>query len=396
MGLSESGIGVGNDTLKWRYMKKQVMESLKQHGDGRKHLEDMTLKYGDEMLTKMEDYSGQPFDPQKILVATVASVMLTLIYGHTTEEDAKKFIHCEEQVNKVLQPNSAYLMLDMLPILRFIIPSVKKAFAEFMTVIKNAISLYDGITASRRKLYKHPKVEFVIDHFLKLSMINQIEDDKSKIVNDADIRSVGIDVFGAGITTTSKTLQMMLAVFVNHPAIQEKAHKEIVEAIGNRKPKIEDKISMPFIEALILETLRYHSLLMLAIPHQARCNTDINGYFIPRGTFIFPNLWALHHDEKYWDQPWQFNPNRFIENGKVVAPDHKTKQRFLAFGAGRRKCAGEVFAKNRLFILTCLMLQKFKFVPAEGHPLPNHDPRDCSADFTLLMREYDLSVELRQ
>ncbi len=153
---------------------------------------------------------------------------------------------------------------------------------------------------------------------------------------------------------------------------------------------------MPFIEALILETLRYHSVLMYAVPHEAKCDAQLNGYFIPKGSFIFPNLWGMHHDSRYWENPWQFKPITFIEDdGNVVAPEHKKKQRLLAFGAGRRQCPGEVFARNRLFILTCLMLQKFKFIQAEGHPLPNHDPRDCDGDFLLVMKEYKLSVKLR-
>ncbi len=203
-------------------------------------------------------------------------------------------------------------------------------------------------------------------------------------------------MFGAGISTTSRTLQMMLAVLVHHPEIQDSAYKEIVEIIGERKPRIEDRASMPFIEAVILETLRYHSLLMFASPHHARCDAELSGYFVPKGTIVFPNLWSLHHDERYWDQSWEFNPNRFIEDGIIVPPDHKKKQRLLPFSAGRRQCPGEVFARNRLFILTCLMLQKFKFVPAEDHPLPNDDPRNCTADLMLQMKEYKLYVQLRQ
>ncbi len=376
-------------------MKKQLMTSIKQHGDGLKHLEAMTLQYGDEMLQKMEDYKGEPFDPADLLVMTIASVMLTLIYGHASEEDAAEFINSQEKQSKVLQSTDAYMMLDILPISRFIVPSVKKAYAEFMMVMNNARMLYDNITAVRRRTYKHPNVEYFIDHFLKLSVANKFDEDKSRVVEESDIRAVGMDMFGGGIITTSKTLQMMLAVLVSHPEIQDSAYKEIVEVIGKRKPRIEDRTSMTFIEALILETLRYHSLAMFAI-HQSTCDAEINGYFIPKGTFIFANLWGLHHDERYWDRPWEFNPNRFIEDGKVVAPDHKKKQRLLAFGAGRRQCAGEVFARNRLFILTCLMLQKFKFVQGEGHPLPDHDPHNCTADIILLMKEYKLSVKLRQ
>ena len=372
------------------------MVAIKQHGDGLKHLEAMTIKYGEQLLTKMENYGGEPFDPEELLIMTVASIMLTLIYGHIKEEDVKIFIHHLQQLLKVFQVNGAYLMLDILPISRFIVPSVKKAYAEFMMVMNNHVTLFGNMTTARRKLYKHPHVEYLIDHFLKLSITNESDENKSRIVDEVDIAAVGSDMFGAGYTTTSKTLQMMLAILVNHQQIQDQAYMEINEVIGNRNPTMTDRPSMPYVEALILETLRYHSLLMYSVPHQARCDTELNGYFIPKGSYIFPNLWVLHHDKRYWEKPWDFNPSRFIEEGKVVAPDHEKKQRLLPFGAGRRQCPGEVFAKNRLFILTCLMLQKFKFIPAEGNPLPNCDPRDCHADFTLLMKNYKLSVQMRR
>ena len=265
VGLSDTDVIIGNDTSKWRFMKKQIMVALKQHGDGLKHLEAMTLKHGDEMLQKMEDYKGQPFDPSQLLNVMVASIMLTLIYGESTEQDAMNFIHNDHKLVKVYKPSGAYFLLDILPILRFIIPSVKRAYVEFLTEVNNTNTLYDNMTAARRKTFaKHMEGEYFIDHFLKL------EGERNKIVNEIDIRSMGLDMFGAGFTTTSKTLEMMLAILVNHPEVQDKAYKEIVEVIGNRKPRIEDRISMPFTEALILETLRYHSLNMLAFPHKAR------------------------------------------------------------------------------------------------------------------------------
>ena len=395
-GFSNSAIPVADDTPKLRYMKKQLMVAMKQHGDGLKHLEAMTLKYGKEMLQKIEDYKGAPFDPAELLITALASIMLTLIYGHTTEEEANIFSRQQKQLLNVFQANGAYLMLDILPILRFIVPSVKKAYAEFRRVFKNQFNLYENYTGARRNLYKHPQVECFIDHFLELSITNKSEEDKSRIIDELNIVTLGSDMFMAGSTTTSKTLQMMLAVLVNYQEIQDKAYMEINAVIGKRNPTMADRPLMPFIEALILETLRYHSLLMYSIPHKARCDAELNGYLIPKGTFIFPNLWSLHHDERYWDQPWEFNPGRFIEDGKVVTPDHEKKQRLLPFGAGRRRCPGEVFARNRLFILICLMLQKFEFISAEGHPLPNDDPRDCHADFILLMKDYKLSANLRQ
>ncbi len=151
IGFSESGVVLGQDTPKWCFMKKQLMMGLKQHGDGLKHLEAMTIKYGEEMLIKMEDHGNKPFDPANLLVMVVANIMLTLIYGQTLEENAKKCIHCEEQWLKVFQTNGDYLMLEVLPITRFFVPRVKKAFEEFIMVVNDANRLYDNIIAAKRK-----------------------------------------------------------------------------------------------------------------------------------------------------------------------------------------------------------------------------------------------------
>ncbi len=183
-------------------MKKQMMVALKKQGDGLKHLEAMTLNHGAEMLQKMEDYKGKPFDPAETLNMTVASIMLTRIYGRTTEEITKRHVNFEKEALGVLQANGAFLMLDILPILRFIVPAVRNAFAEFMAMIDNFVTLYDKRVVARRRLYKHPQVECFLDHFLKLSITNKSDEDKARIVDELDIRSMGATAFGAGMKTT--------------------------------------------------------------------------------------------------------------------------------------------------------------------------------------------------
>ncbi len=75
--------------------------------------------------------------------------------------------------------------------------------------------------------------------------------------------------------------------------MQDQIYMEINEVIGKRNPTMEDRQSMPLTESLILETLRYHSLVMFAIPHQARCDAELNGFIIPKGT-------SISMEEKKW------------------------------------------------------------------------------------------------
>ena len=134
----------------------------------------------------------------------------------------------------------------------------------------------------------------------------------------------------------------------------------------------------------------------LLIPHYNKHEAQLAGYLIPKNTAIFINIWKLFHDETFWENPWVFEPLRFFENGTMVPPDHRKKQKILMFGAGRRQCPGESFSKNRLFILVAMMLQKFKFLPALGHPKPQHDPRKYDSKVNLQIKPYYLCVQARK
>ncbi len=89
-----------------------------------------------------------------------------------------------------------------------------------------------------------------------------------------------------------------------------------------------------------------------------------------------------------------FNPDRFIENGRIVAPDHPNKQllNLLIFGGGRRQCPGEQFVKNRIFLLVTMMLQRFKFLPSEGEPKPQTDPHDYMTGNLSWIKPYKTQV----
>ena len=391
--FSNTDIGFSSDSPKWRYMKKQVMIALKERGDGLKNLETQTLHYGNEMLKTIEQYKGGPFDPRIVLHTAVAHMLLVLVFGQSSDEDAAACIEDERNLEQVFTPSGAYLILDIIPFLRYIVTPLKKAYITFIDAVSNSHAIYDKCTTARRKLYDHPNVEVCIDHFFKLHIMNQAEG-KMENIDETDIRSMAFDMVAPGLGT-AKTLRMILAILVNHPDIQEAIFKEIDDVIGKRQPTIEDKLSMPFTQAVILETLRYHSFSALHIPHVTRHNSELQGFIIPAGTMVFTNVWALHHDDRYWESPWEFIPSRWIEDGKILPPDDIKYQRLLPFSAGIRQCPGEAFAKNRLFILTTLMLQNFKFVPAEGHPRPTTDPTKFPFAFGLNQTPYKLSVKLR-
>ena len=103
--------------------------------------------------------------------------------------------------------------------------------------------------------------------------------------------------------------------------------------------------------------------------HKTTCDTTLSGYHIPKDTTVLLNIWAINHDEREWEDPDEFNPNRFLDSDGHFTGT--TKMSYMPFGAGRRVCLGESLAKTELFLLSATLLQKFKFENPPECPLPD-------------------------
>lgn len=123
-----------------------------------------------------------------------------------------------------------------------------------------------------------------------------------------------------------------------------------------------EKQKLPFVEAVLLELLRFKTVVPLGVPHETLRDTVLNGYFIPQGSMVLANLYGAHMDSKVWTNPDVFNPDRFLdENGKVVRRDA-----VIPFSLGKRSCLGEVLARQEIFLFLIGLLQNFHLEPPEG------------------------------
>jgi cytochrome P450 len=78
---------------------------------------------------------------------------------------------------------------------------------------------------------------------------------------------------------------------VMHPDVQAKAKAEIDEVIGfDRLPVLSDQSQLPYVKAVISEVLRYGQVAPQGLPHRLRANDVYKGYFIPKGSIVFPNI----------------------------------------------------------------------------------------------------------
>ena len=95
----------------------------------------------------------------------------------------------------------------------------------------------------------------------------------------------------------------------------------------------------------------------LATAHATGDDTNLLGYFIPKGTLVFPNLYSALMDPQYWNESEKFNPERFLDSdGDFVENPAK-----IPFSTGPRYCVGEPFAKMELFFVFTTLIQKYRF-----------------------------------
>lgn len=173
------------------------------------------------------------------------------------------------------------------------------------------------------------------------------------------------DMFIAGNETSTATILWSLVHLMSYPDIQAKIHRQIDDVIGyDRMPELNDRKQLPLIEAVLNETSRLSSVVPLSIPHKTTRETSLGKYAIPRDTTILVNLWAIHHDEREWDEPMLFKPERFLDSdGKLK---DVSKMSYMPFSAGRRICLGEALAKQMMFLVLTGILQQFQFVSPPG------------------------------
>ena len=128
---------------------------------------------------------------------------------------------------------------------------------------------------------------------------------------------------------------MFFFAMITNPEAMKKAQEELDRVVGRRElPDFCHKDSLPYIDALVKEVLRWGSSLPFSSPGRAMQDDVYRGYFIPRGATVIQNVWAISRDPNLYPNPEAFNPDRFLKDGKIDPLVFNPEDR--VFGAGRR------------------------------------------------------------
>ncbi|XP_041485099.1 steroid 17-alpha-hydroxylase/17,20 lyase-like [Lytechinus variegatus] len=387
-GYKDIALGMYDDT--WRMHRKLGHTALRHFATG-EALHKLLSSAFPKLKVEVEKTLGQPVDPKSFISLLLNNIFSEMCFGKSFDmHDPKilEFMKISDDMNLEVGlgfPEDIYSFLKY-------VPSKKRGVVlGLMNRMRDIV--VDQIADHKEQHIKGEVTD--IYHLLLDAQEKAIEEDKNleKLSDDRILWTI-MDIFSAGIQTSTDTLYWALAMVTEHPEIAEKIRNEIDRVIGrDRVPMIEDRGTIPYTEATVYEVLRYSSLAPVLIPHATTSDTTLRGYSIPKGTTVMMNVFSMHFDPREWKDPENFCPEHFLsEDGSIR--EHPPS--FMPFGAGRRGCLGEAVAKADLFLIFTWFMQNYTFskVPGkESESLTNMIPKSAAGRVLL---PYEIVMNKRE
>ncbi|KAI0746722.1 cytochrome P450 [Daedaleopsis nitida] len=184
-------------------------------------------------------------------------------------------------------------------------------------------------------------------------------DVEEKAQQDFDIRWTANSMYAASIDTTITVLAHFFLMMMLHPDVQKKAQAEIDSTVGtDRLPTFYDRPSLPYVDAIMSEVLRWGAPVPLGLGHRLMEDDVYKGMYIPGGTFIMGNVWNMCRNPELFPDPDAFVPERYMEKVDDTTA-HKRDPRNAVFGFGRRRCPGAHLVESSLWIVIASFLAAF-------------------------------------
>jgi cytochrome P450 len=189
-----------------------------------------------------------------------------------------------------------------------------------------------------------------------LSRMLEAQDDEGGKMTDLQLRDEAVTMFVAGHETTANALAFALMLLGDHPDIDARAHLEIEAELKGKGATAEDVPRLPFLEAIVKETLRLYPPAHI-IGREATRDLALGKWSIPKGASVLMSPWALHHEPEFWPDPHSFRPDRWLDG----SADRVPKNAYLPFGGGPRVCIGNHFAMMESILILATLLARARF-----------------------------------
>lgn len=284
--------------------------------------------------------SGEAVDIHNEMMQLAFAIVCKCLFDADVEREAGEVgqavkVFLDTLATRIGQP----LIPDWLP---------TPANRRFHRAIKTVNTVVERIIRERRSEGK--------DHGDLLGVLLAARGDDGSAMSDEQLRAEVKALFLAGNETTAIALSWAIYLLAQDPQVEAKLGAELDEVLGGRVPTTADLPGLRYLEMIIKEVQRVFPPVWV-MGREAKHDTTIGSYPVPKGTQIFISQWVMHHDSRYFPEPEKFNPERWTKEME----DNLPKYAYDPFGGGPRVCIGSGFAWLEAKLVLAMIYQRFSF-----------------------------------
>ncbi|XP_075505262.1 trimethyltridecatetraene synthase-like [Primulina tabacum] len=323
----------------WRQARKMCLMEL----FSAKRLESYEYIRNEEMssfLRGLSESARKPLYLKDHLSTVSLNVISRMVLGKRYTDESKDSIVSPHEFKRMLDElfflNGVINIGDLIPYVGFM---DLQGYVKRMKIVSKKFDMFlehvlDEHTERRRKGIENYGSKDMVDVLLDLS-----EDPTLEVkLERHGVKAFTQDLLAGGTESSAVTVEWAISELLKKPKIFDKATEELDRVIGqNRWVQEADIPRLPYIDAIVKETMRLHPVAPMLVPRLAREDCKVAGYDVAKGTQVLVNVWTIGRDPSLWENPTEFCPDRFI--GKSIdVKGHDFE--LLPFGSGRRMCPG--------------------------------------------------------
>ncbi|KAH8822519.1 cytochrome P450 [Flagelloscypha sp. PMI_526] len=304
----------------------------------------------------------EPNQLEYYLRKLAGTIILKIVYGYDVKPGRDEYVDLIEAVNRDISEAAkpGNFMVDFIPILAY----VPRWFPGTSWMAKT-----DSMRARLNEVLTKP-MDFVEEQLAagiaQPSFVSR-ELERPKFFNKEHLAWTAEALYTGGADSSVSALLTFFLCMVLYPKAQDEAQRELDATIGqDTLPTWKDRDRLPYVNALIKETLRWGPVAPQALPHCSNMDDVYKGYFIPKKTIIIANVWGFTRKSDLYPDPGSFLPERFLGRSPQRNPSD------FIFGFGRRVCPGRQLAESTLFLVVARVLSTMRIqkkIGADGQPI---------------------------
>lgn len=306
------------------------------------------------MVKRVEEMRGRPVEIGVEIFTTTLNVITSMMWGgkmHSNEHGGgamKEMKDFKAQISDLVSLLGKPNVSDFFPMIGWL--DLQRVKRKSMDLNKKFDELFEGIISEKKVGINGGGETAQASDFLDVLLGLE-----KTALTRTNIKGILMDLLSASTDTSSSVMEFAMAEMMRNPSLLTKAQEELDVVVGEGATVEEHHVTkLPYLHAIMKETLRLHPTLPLLIQHSPNQVCTIGGYSVSKDSRVYINAWAIHRDPRTWDDPLEFLPERFLgEDGRsYTGADFN----YIPFGAGRRMCVGiEMAEKMSLYMIASLL-----------------------------------------